>query len=416
MPSSFTWLDYSEFERRRMLDVIDRFGEKSTVDELGLGSVRDAFADTLFPGTSTIQTRAKYFLFVPWVYQSLEYKHVSSEKFKHRARKLEVSLIYSLMKSSKTSDDGSGLIGRQSKEKLQRLPSGVYWQGLHRWGIRKFDGSEAEYRRSIDNFYAICRAYKQTSGEFEGETRDDAHPSNWDASMPAIPNGFPDEQTLSLNAQEANYLREQLMTCCRGSMLAFLVNRGESVSDITWAWDLIDEVNDNLRQILYHGQNFSEVMHGAQLLYNLMLAELTRSEDWIAGYQAELEEWWNNIAPRKAELINWNVTEFWSFVYRINPRLRSDAKSFVDEWISLFSSADSVHFLDHKATRNSIEARELQLKHGLARLTNERALELWKGRAGADQLDLRWGSSKTILTDILDGLGVNSPRNEVVNA
>ena len=58
MPSTFTWLDYSEHERRKMLDVIELFGERTTRDELGLGSIRDAFADLLFPGTSTIQTRA----------------------------------------------------------------------------------------------------------------------------------------------------------------------------------------------------------------------------------------------------------------------------------------------------------------------------------------------------------------------
>jgi len=52
-----------------MLDVINAFSEKDTRDELGFGSVRDAFADTLFPGTSTIQTRARYFLFVPWIYE-----------------------------------------------------------------------------------------------------------------------------------------------------------------------------------------------------------------------------------------------------------------------------------------------------------------------------------------------------------
>jgi hypothetical protein len=42
MASTFTWLDYSEHERRKMLDAIESFGEKTTRDELGLGSVRDA--------------------------------------------------------------------------------------------------------------------------------------------------------------------------------------------------------------------------------------------------------------------------------------------------------------------------------------------------------------------------------------
>ena len=72
MASTFTWLDYSEHERRQFDEIIKGFNEKDTRDELGLGSVRDAFANMLFPGVSTIQTRARYFLFVPWVYQEVE--------------------------------------------------------------------------------------------------------------------------------------------------------------------------------------------------------------------------------------------------------------------------------------------------------------------------------------------------------
>ena len=62
MLSTFTWLDYSEQERRRALDVISLFKLQDTRDELGLASIRDAFAEQFFPGTTTIQTRARYFL------------------------------------------------------------------------------------------------------------------------------------------------------------------------------------------------------------------------------------------------------------------------------------------------------------------------------------------------------------------
>ena len=48
--SAFVWLDYSESERRKMLDVVDLFREHDTRDELGIGSVRDAFADMLYLG------------------------------------------------------------------------------------------------------------------------------------------------------------------------------------------------------------------------------------------------------------------------------------------------------------------------------------------------------------------------------
>src|SRR5882757_11226925 len=76
--SQFVWLDYSEHERRKMLDIVDLFREHDTRDELGIGLVRDTFADLFFPGTSTIMTRARYFLLVAWTYQRLEAKRVNS--------------------------------------------------------------------------------------------------------------------------------------------------------------------------------------------------------------------------------------------------------------------------------------------------------------------------------------------------
>ena len=84
--SGFAWLSYSESERRKALDVISLFRERDTRDELGIGVIRDAFADLLFPGTSTIQTRARYFLFIPWVYQRLERKRVRSVEIVYMRR------------------------------------------------------------------------------------------------------------------------------------------------------------------------------------------------------------------------------------------------------------------------------------------------------------------------------------------
>src|SRR5690348_5322597 len=108
MPSIFTWLDYSEHERRKMLDVVKLFSERDTRDELGVGSVRDAFADLFFPGTSTIQTRARYFLFVPWIYQELERRRAEPGKIADRARRQETALIMALLQSGET----EGVIGR----------------------------------------------------------------------------------------------------------------------------------------------------------------------------------------------------------------------------------------------------------------------------------------------------------------
>ena len=66
------WIDFSKSERSKVLSVLDLLQEKGTLDELGIAPIRDGFANIFFPGTSTIQTRAKYFLIVPYALWDLE--------------------------------------------------------------------------------------------------------------------------------------------------------------------------------------------------------------------------------------------------------------------------------------------------------------------------------------------------------
>lgn len=61
------WIDFSKEDRQKALAVMNLLSEQGAVDELGIGIVRDTFANYFFPGTSTIQTRAKYFLIVPYM-------------------------------------------------------------------------------------------------------------------------------------------------------------------------------------------------------------------------------------------------------------------------------------------------------------------------------------------------------------
>ena len=66
------WIDFSKSERSKVLSVLDLLSESGTLDELGIAAVRDGFSNRFFPGTSTIQTRAKYFFAVPYALKQLE--------------------------------------------------------------------------------------------------------------------------------------------------------------------------------------------------------------------------------------------------------------------------------------------------------------------------------------------------------
>jgi hypothetical protein len=145
MASTFSWLDSSERDRKRALDVIDLFEVRDTRDELGMGSTRDAWADLLVPATSTIQTRARYFLFVPWIYQRLAERKVSPEKVARKAHQAEINLISAI----KSTDAGAVPIGALAGKGLQRLPSSIYWNGMRKLRILLSNGSIEQFHRSF---------------------------------------------------------------------------------------------------------------------------------------------------------------------------------------------------------------------------------------------------------------------------
>ena len=60
--SSLGWLDLDGDASERVAALLRSLEEPGTIDALGLGSIRDAFSDMLTPGTSTVQTRLRYFI------------------------------------------------------------------------------------------------------------------------------------------------------------------------------------------------------------------------------------------------------------------------------------------------------------------------------------------------------------------
>ena len=182
MPSTFAWVDFTDSDRRKMLDVLDLFSEHETRDEMGLGTIRDAFADYFFPGTSTIQTRARYILFIPWLFRDLERKNLSTSEYTAQARQVEIQLIYSLLEGR----DIQGIIGQDAKKSLRRLPSDIYWAGLGSWGIRQFQGSRSQYFRYLPTF---CRSKRNQVRNDDNEAIDQVK-ENWHMGIPKSPEGL----------------------------------------------------------------------------------------------------------------------------------------------------------------------------------------------------------------------------------
>jgi hypothetical protein len=379
-----------------MLDVLDMF-RVETRDELGVSVIRDAFADLLFPGTGSLQTRARYFLFVPWMYKAFEEKRMPSAEVERRARGAEIKLIEALLKS----DDIDGTIGRVSRASLHRLPSNIYWNGLGVLGIRTFPGSQDQYHRRLDTFYKLRQSMLRTD---DGESVQPLRP-NWHPGLPSSPPDFPDSASFRLTRVEAEYLRERIMTEAPRSLLALLIDRGKADrAEFPWAHPQFGDFPPSIQLQLFHARNFSEIFHGAPLLYNLMLAEIVNRAELVDEYRAGLREWATEVKAHGMELEGWNLREFWQIAESGGARIGTRTRKFVDEWISLaLRSGHPEGIVESQPARRLVHERERVLKGPLARLDNQRARELWSGAAGIRRLTFRWGNAMVIVTDILQG-------------
>lgn len=404
MASTFTWLDYSERDRRRMLDVVDQFKERDTRDELGIGAVRDSFADQLFPGTSTIMTRARYFLLVPWTYQRLEERRIPSAHIHEKARQAETKLIDSIERS----DDNDGNIGKYAKTALKRLPSSVYWQGLGVWGIRTFAGAQSQYHRCLDQHYLHLGRHSGRKSERDAE-HDDLAKSNWIGGLIPPPEDFPEECSLRLRRCDAEYLSERirLSPLCAGSLLAELVARSDygNVSvEFAWQHPCVSELSERLRELLRHAENFSAVMHGSALFYNLILARQSKWQDGVNDYEERLRDWESEMTERSRTLAEWHRPKFWELAHAGNPRISKGTEDFINAWWDLTRDGIATNHIDLRRAEKLICDRERAIKKNLARIDNPRAQELWNGDAGSAQLEFRWRVSQRLLSDIFHGL------------
>ena len=222
MHSVLAWIDHDSQARERTLRIYSLFQEKESRDELGLGSVRDSFADQLFPGTSTIQTRLRYMLFVPWIYRSLEERKLPAESFAIQADLLERELVQPLMDS----DDLSGVFGKTAGKSLKRLPSSVYWAGLGIWGIRLTTFSQGEYQRRIDETYR--RRYTLKALEKDAKVRgDDVDQEqrmatlSWHPRLTDPPKQFPSRIDFALSRKEAEFFQDRIRCAVTSMSCAF---------------------------------------------------------------------------------------------------------------------------------------------------------------------------------------------------
>ena len=87
------WIHFDERDRSQVDELLEAFRKPGMLDELGVGRVRDSFADLLAPGLSTIHTRVRYLLFIPWIFRDLGENELTGRAFFRELKKREIELI-----------------------------------------------------------------------------------------------------------------------------------------------------------------------------------------------------------------------------------------------------------------------------------------------------------------------------------
>ena len=383
------WIDFSSKDRKKAMDIIDLMKENAAVDELGIGVVRDRLADLLFPGTSTIQTRAKYFFIVPWCMIEAEKNFKNKVDYLKRLNNIETDVIKALIKNEPSNT--TGIIGKDSIGTLKRKPSEIYWNALRTYNIMPFNISRNQYISSI-------KTNKNHEVE-EGDDKDSNYLDNDDIRWNIIKaeKNWKDNLTLSLTKEESEFLKEKISRHNRNSLYSYIINNqdisleDEDIYDLTFKNTLPEIVKSDLDLAL----NFGKVIHGAHIRYNIILRQknLVETED----YEEQWNQWCNEMSQ-----FNWdkfNIDRIYEFA-----QTTKGTKEFIEGWFKATRELDNINLgqLD-----KMIEAREYSLKGQRAKLKNYGNVDVSKW-VGLGMLEYRWRNVKTLVKDIKDGEKLNA--------
>ena len=137
------YINFSSEEQLKMHQVIQAIQEHQAIDELGLGRIRDAFSNKLFPGISTLHNRAKYYAILPSLFLEAEkgtYK--SANEVRAKVLNLEIMLTRQLLRGTEPTNNrgitGSSVINTAKTENNKYVkydPVYIYYGALVSYGM-----------------------------------------------------------------------------------------------------------------------------------------------------------------------------------------------------------------------------------------------------------------------------------------
>lgn len=403
--SGLAWLSSSSAEIARARSVLDALTAPGVIDELGFQMLNAAFAERLFPGVTTIVTRARYLIFIPAIYRYLEQTRKAFGKDADRvSRDLQFDLRNALKKNEKS------FIGKEGGIDLVRVPSAIYWSALGALGIAAQRISEASYQRRLAE-----GTFGGVYTDDDGSAHDDEVESLWDPALKLghiLPEGkFPTATSFRLRNAEAKYLEARYATLApdgHENLVTRMVSLGRqhgasSLADIEYPWD-IPCGEPNIVAVLDHARRLSLVARGATLQYYRMLTEQKKDDD--TRVEDAFFDWWEQS---KADLASWDVQGFFRLMTKWQAGRGAKDREFIVSWIEQTQTAKTGRgALADRVARLALARREDYVRPGKQRLRIRHQLDSWKlpdgFSAGLYQMDYRHPVGRRIARDIVEGL------------
>ena len=388
------WIDFSKSDRDKVFSVMHLLEEQSAVDELGLGIIRNAFADFFFPGTSTVQTRAKYFFIVPYILiEALSGRYGTEINTILRRIDNEERACRDLL--LKTSTDG--VIGRLVPHSwVQRTPASIYWNGLKELGILTENVSLSELIRE-----SLIQKTAKKAREY-GNRNDDANENEKDDNDAGDITSFHflnigktyrenwrDNLSIELREDEAAFLRERIVVSQRNTLLAYIVNNNIRLdkygSFSALSEDIIDSVDPEMAEMIMLANDFNDLVNIITTRFNLIVSE---------GKNKEAVKRWMSISN---ELERRAAVDLSYLFYKLKLLNHHKLRSF------LIDTQEAIHSGNIDRVDQLIIIREVENKHGVARAKTKHAGDYpFDDWIGLDILDYRFTPAKRIIRDIMD--------------
>ncbi|MBR5711815.1 MAG: hypothetical protein IKX40_13755 [Thermoguttaceae bacterium] len=295
---SLGWLDNSQAEQDRIKTMLSLLQEKGALDEIGIGTIRDAFANLLFPGITTIQTRAKYLVLLLYLFQEAdkEARKAAEKKVSLSTQKL-VRFIYDsqdrlvdIFKANqlKTGVKERGVIGIRTRDVVQK-PTFIYWGALTTFQMVNPNLSLYQMCNVICQ-NAVAAEQKRNPSVKEIKDVDDYFEDAPDASLdvPALyspitwdNSNWREGLSMNLTYDEAEFICNKILTSPKSQnsaftqLLCYYRDRNETFRSLNLDTIPATALDTNMKNIFQLAKAFRDFIFGAYLAYNYLLSNRT---------------------------------------------------------------------------------------------------------------------------------------------